>query len=164
MNQSAIRMAPTAATRVPRYPRNRSPRRSNNRNMKIAINERYKVRKKDLRQLGAPMFCRHFGHGNESGRDRLPPVLISVHRKELLHIGQRGTSGRNSIATGQTIHSSTSTTKIGHAISGAGYAKAIATCQPLMRQTLHHKTIAFCGNWIAPCLQLGPGKRRFADK
>ena len=110
------------------------------------------------------MVCRHFGHGNESGRDRLPPVSISVHRKELLHIGHRGTSGRNSIATGQTIHSSTSTTKIGHAISGAGNAKAIATCQPLMRQTLHHKTIAFCGNWMASPSSLGPGKRRNRTK
>jgi hypothetical protein len=35
-------------------------------------------------------------------------------------------------------------------IIAAGNAKAIPTCQPLMRQTLHHKTIAFCGNWMAP--------------
>src|SRR5580658_8304992 len=86
------------------------------------------------------MVCRHFGHGNESGRDGLPPVSISVHLKELLQIGHRGSSGRNSIATGQITHSSTSTTKIGHAISGAGNPKAIATCQPLMRRTLHYKT------------------------
>ena len=38
--QSAICTAPTAASTTPRYPRNRSPRRSNNMNMKIAINER----------------------------------------------------------------------------------------------------------------------------
>jgi hypothetical protein len=69
-----------------------------------------------------------------------------------LEIGHRGAFGRNCIATGQTTHSSTSTTKIGHAISGAGNAKAIATWQLLMLQTLHHQTIAICGNWMAPCL------------
>jgi hypothetical protein len=131
-NQSAIRMAPTAASTAPMYPRNRSPRKSNNTNMKMNINERYEAHKKDLRQLGAPIVCRHFGHGNDAGRGRLGPVVISIHRKELLQIGHLGSSGRNSIAMGQTIHSSISTTKIGHAISGAGNPKAIPTYQPLI--------------------------------
>ena len=97
-------MAPTAASRTPKYPRNRSPRSSNDRNMEIAINERLKTSEEDLRQLGAPMVCRYFGHGNESGRGRLPPVSISLHRKELLQMGHRGAFGRNCIATGQTTY------------------------------------------------------------
>jgi len=73
MNQSAIRMAPIAATIPPTNPKNRSPGKSNARKKKAAIRARYEIRKKDFRQFGTPMVCRHFGHGNDDGRGRLRP-------------------------------------------------------------------------------------------
>src|SRR6266567_514326 len=46
MNQSAIRMAPIAATKLPTYPKNSSPGNSNIRTIKVAIRARYEIRKK----------------------------------------------------------------------------------------------------------------------
>src|SRR5579859_4761727 len=122
MNQSAIRTAPNAATAAPMYPKNKSPGKSNMRNTKVAIRARYETHKKDFRQLGTPMVCRHFGHANDNGRSRLWPrsswVSISLHWKELLQSGHRGKFGRKCVKNILNDKSTTSTTRIGRAMCG----------------------------------------------
>jgi len=122
INQSVIRIAPTAATALPTNPKKRSPDRSNMRNVKVAIRARYETLKKAFRQLGTPIVCKHFGNENDRGRGRLWPrssySSISLHWKELSQTGHRGTSGRNAVKKGQIIHSSINTIRSGVAICG----------------------------------------------
>ena len=126
INQSAILTAPTAATKLPRYPKKRSPRMSNITYVKAAIKARYEIRKKGFRHPGTPMTCWHFGHGNENGRCFLLPcslyVPISLQWNRLLQTGHRGTSGINCVTNGHTIYSSTIKTRIGQAMSGGDNA------------------------------------------